>query len=37
MGDYDAEHAGIASPETMFLILILLLLGTFGGKRRYDS
>ena len=32
MGDYSSE--GIGSPETLFLILILLLLGTFGSKRR---
>ena len=37
MGDYGAEH-GASSPETLFLILILLLLGTFGGtKRPYEG
>ena len=35
MGDYESESGrGIASPETLFLILILLLSGTFGGPRR---
>ena len=36
MGDYDR---GVASPETMFLILILLMTGTFGRgrKRPYDE
>jgi len=35
MGDYESEsHVGVASPETLFLILILLMLGTFGRRRR---
>ena len=41
MGDYSSEQAGVSSPETLFLILILLLSGTFGTgrgrKRRYDE
>ena len=40
MGDYSSEQVGITSPETLFLILILLLSGTFGSggrKRRYDE
>jgi hypothetical protein len=40
MDDFVTEGAGFASPETLFLILILLLTGTLGGggkKRRHDS
>ena len=33
MGDYSCGR-GVASPETLFLILILLMLGTFGTGRR---
>ena len=34
MGDYSSEGVGVSSPETLFLILILLLTGTLGGGRR---
>ena len=35
MADYEGEHVGIVSPTTLFLILLLLLLGTFGRKGRF--
>ena len=34
MGDYESSQYGVSSPETLFLILILLLTGTLGGRRR---
>ena len=34
MGDFGLEGSGYLSPETLFLILILLLTGTLGGGSR---
>ncbi len=39
MGDYETSGKGhgLLSPTTLFLILILLLTGTLGGKRHYNE
>ena len=39
MGDYETsgKGRGLLSPTTLFLILILLLTGTLGGKRHFNE